>query len=80
MVFVLQNTPFWYTTCLWVVLVTFFWNGCFFMERVVANYAVRSTQAKDARKQQGSPRAAAGTPRLSPSGLTAKSNAKGKDQ
>jgi hypothetical protein len=35
---------------MWVVLITFFWNGAYFMERVVANYAVRATQSKEAKK------------------------------
>jgi hypothetical protein len=34
-------------TCLGVVMVTFFWNALYFMERVVDNHATRRQQLKD---------------------------------
>jgi len=39
-----QDTPFQAKFCCYVVMITFFWNGLFFMERVVANHAVRAEQ------------------------------------
>ena len=42
----LPQTPFHINLCLWVVCITFFWNGLFFMERVVANHAATVTKAK----------------------------------
>eukprot|EP01001_Neometanema_parovale_P008222 NODE_4500_length_1055_cov_101.952790_g4298_i0.p1 GENE.NODE_4500_length_1055_cov_101.952790_g4298_i0~~NODE_4500_length_1055_cov_101.952790_g4298_i0.p1 ORF type:complete len:284 (-),score=40.18 NODE_4500_length_1055_cov_101.952790_g4298_i0:202-996(-) len=41
-----QHSPFAAQFCLFVCGITFFWNGLYFMERVVANHAVREEQLK----------------------------------
>jgi len=41
-----QTTSFAAKFCACVVMVTFFWNGLYFMERVVANCATRSEQSR----------------------------------
>jgi hypothetical protein len=42
----LPQTSFYVNMCLGVVLTTFFWNGLYFMERVVANHAVRAAEQR----------------------------------
>eukprot|EP00729_Bicosta_minor_P004377 gene4377-27122_t len=55
---ILVNSPFpqdsliWLDIALLVTVGTFFWNGLFFMERVVANYATKSTLAKAAEPKE----------------------------
>ena len=45
-----QDTLVWINIALLVTVSTFFWNGLYFMERVVANYAAKSASALKKKK------------------------------